>query len=35
MDVQNLVVATRHGERFDRRVITGFKFVPLVGKMGW
>jgi len=35
MDVQNLVVATRRGERFDRRVITGFKFVPLVGKMGW
>jgi protein-L-isoaspartate(D-aspartate) O-methyltransferase len=35
MDVQNLVVATRTGNRFDRRIITGFKFVPLVGKMGW
>ncbi len=23
------------GERFDRRVYEGFKFVPLVGKMGW
>jgi protein-L-isoaspartate(D-aspartate) O-methyltransferase len=35
MEIQSLVVATRSGEHFDRRVFEGFKFVPLVGKMGW
>jgi len=35
LDLQSLVVATRHGEQFDRRVFEGFKFVPLIGKMGW
>jgi protein-L-isoaspartate(D-aspartate) O-methyltransferase len=34
-DVQSLVVCTRQGEEFSRREIHGFKFVPLVGKMGW
>ncbi|MCK5573483.1 MAG: protein-L-isoaspartate(D-aspartate) O-methyltransferase, partial [Bacteroidetes bacterium] len=35
LDVQTMVVITRTGDRFDRREISGFKFVPLVGKMGW
>jgi hypothetical protein len=26
---------TRSGEHFDRREVEGFKFVPLIGKMGW
>jgi protein-L-isoaspartate(D-aspartate) O-methyltransferase len=34
-DIQTLVVMTRHGTRFARREFSGFKFVPLVGKMGW
>ncbi len=34
-DVQTLVVVTRNGDRFDRREIESFKFVPLIGKMGW
>ena len=32
---QALIVITRHGEEFIRREIEGFKFVPLIGKMGW
>ena len=35
MDMQSLIVVTRHGERFERREVSGFKFVPLIGKMGW
>lgn len=35
LDVQTLLVVTHHGERFERREIHGFKFVPLIGKMGW
>lgn len=35
LDYQTLVVVTRYGEQFDRREIEGFKFVPLIGKMGW
>ena len=35
LDLQTLVVITRHGEKYDRQEISGFKFVPLVGKMGW
>jgi protein-L-isoaspartate(D-aspartate) O-methyltransferase len=35
LDVQTMVVVTRKADRFDRREISGFKFVPLVGKMGW
>jgi protein-L-isoaspartate(D-aspartate) O-methyltransferase len=34
-EVQSLVVITRFGDRFDRRSIDSFKFVPLVGKNGW
>lgn len=35
LQVQNLHVITRKQERFEARVITGFKFVPLIGKKGW
>lgn len=35
LENQALVVITRRGEQFDRREIEGFKFVPLIGKMGW
>lgn len=35
MDVQDLAIITRYGDRFDRKQISGFKFVPLIGKMGW
>jgi protein-L-isoaspartate(D-aspartate) O-methyltransferase len=34
-DIQSLQVITRHGAKFTRREFSGFKFVPLVGKMGW
>ena len=34
-EIQSLVVITRRGEETERRVIEGFKFVPLIGKMGW
>lgn len=32
---QTLVVVSRCGDRFDRREVDGFRFVPLIGKMGW
>jgi protein-L-isoaspartate(D-aspartate) O-methyltransferase len=35
LENQTLVVLTRRGEQFDRREVDGFRFVPLVGKMGW
>jgi protein-L-isoaspartate(D-aspartate) O-methyltransferase len=35
LDIQNLLVVTRDGDRYDRREVCGFKFVPLIGKMGW
>lgn len=35
LDIQNLLVVTRNGDRYDRREVCGFKFVPLIGKMGW
>jgi len=35
MDVQSVVVCTRRGEGFERQAEFGFKFVPLIGKMGW
>lgn len=34
-EIQSLVVVTRTGERYDRRIVEGFKFVPLIGKEGW
>ncbi|HTS00823.1 MAG TPA: protein-L-isoaspartate(D-aspartate) O-methyltransferase [Bacteroidota bacterium] len=35
LQYQALIVITRNGEDYDRREIEGFKFVPLIGKMGW
>ena len=35
LENQTLVVITRRGDQFDRREVEGFRFVPLVGKMGW
>ncbi len=35
LENQTLVVVTRRGDQFDRREVEGFRFVPLVGKMGW
>ena len=35
MDVQNLHVIGRRKERYETRVVSGFKFVPLIGKKGW
>jgi len=35
LDIQSLLVCSRHGDRFDREEVMGFKFVPLIGKMGW
>ncbi len=35
MEEQAMVVFTRCGTRYERRDIQGFKFVPLIGKMGW
>ncbi len=35
MNIQSLLVVTRHGDDFESREIHGFKFVPLIGKMGW
>ncbi len=35
MDIQDLAILTRRGEEYDRKQINGFKFVPLIGKMGW
>jgi protein-L-isoaspartate(D-aspartate) O-methyltransferase len=34
-DIQTLIVCERRGDTIDRREIDGFKFVPLIGKMGW
>jgi protein-L-isoaspartate(D-aspartate) O-methyltransferase len=34
-EIQSLWVITRRGSSYDRRVMDGFKFVPLIGKMGW
>jgi len=35
LDIQSILICTRRGERFDREEAVGFKFVPLIGKMGW
>jgi protein-L-isoaspartate(D-aspartate) O-methyltransferase len=35
LEIQDLLVVTRNGDRYNRREIQGFKFVPLIGKMGW
>ena len=35
LDMQDLYVITRNGDLYDRKVVKGFKFVPLIGKKGW
>jgi protein-L-isoaspartate(D-aspartate) O-methyltransferase len=35
LDIQDLAIITRTGDRYERKQIDGFKFVPLIGKMGW
>lgn len=35
LNFQTLVVCARRGNKFDRTEMDGFKFVPLIGKMGW
>lgn len=35
MDMQTMVICTRRGGGYERREAQGFKFVPLIGKMGW
>jgi len=35
MDIQNLQVVRRVGDRYQTREVIGFKFVPLIGKKGW
>jgi protein-L-isoaspartate(D-aspartate) O-methyltransferase len=35
LDMQDLYVMTRRGEAYEKRVMKGFKFVPLIGKKGW
>lgn len=35
LEFQRLVTCTRAGERIERQEMDGFKFVPLIGKMGW
>ena len=35
LDVQTIVICTRLGDQYRREEIVGFKFVPLIGKMGW
>jgi protein-L-isoaspartate(D-aspartate) O-methyltransferase len=34
-EIQSVVIMERHGDSFDRTAAPGFKFVPLIGKMGW
>jgi protein-L-isoaspartate(D-aspartate) O-methyltransferase len=35
LEVQTIVICTRNGEQYRQEEIVGFKFVPLIGKMGW
>lgn len=35
LEVQRLAVVSRRGSAFERHDVDGFKFVPLIGKMGW
>jgi protein-L-isoaspartate(D-aspartate) O-methyltransferase len=34
-EIQSIVVVERHGDAIERTEAPGFKFVPLIGKMGW
>ncbi len=35
LEFQTLIICKRRGGKFERREANGFKFVPLIGKMGW
>lgn len=35
MEMQSLLIVTRKGEAFEQKEVHGFKFVPLIGKIGW
>jgi protein-L-isoaspartate(D-aspartate) O-methyltransferase len=35
LDIQDLHVFTKTGDTFEKKVVRGFKFVPLIGKIGW
>ncbi|MBF8293998.1 MAG: Protein-L-isoaspartate O-methyltransferase [Bacteroidetes bacterium] len=35
LEMQDLHVITKIGDPFEKKVIEGFKFVPLIGKKGW
>ena len=35
LDVQTIIICTRNGDQYRQEEIVGFKFVPLIGKMGW
>jgi protein-L-isoaspartate(D-aspartate) O-methyltransferase len=35
LDMQQLVVVTKTAKGVEKREISGFKFVPLIGKKGW
>jgi protein-L-isoaspartate(D-aspartate) O-methyltransferase len=35
LDIQNLHVIRRTMNRYETSVVSGFKFVPLIGKKGW
>ena len=35
LDVQSLHVITRRNGQFESHVVPSFKFVPLIGKLGW
>jgi protein-L-isoaspartate(D-aspartate) O-methyltransferase len=35
LENQTMIVCVRRGDTFERREVFGFKFVPLIGKMGW
>ena len=35
LDVQNLHVITRRDGKYEPKIVPSFKFVPLIGKLGW
>lgn len=35
IDTQDLHVIKKVKDKFEKRIIMGFRFVPLIGKMGW
>lgn len=35
LDMQQMNIVVRHGDKYDIKEVFGFKFVPLIGKKGW